>query len=117
VVHPDIWSCPEAANYLPGTDLTGYKVEAQDGGIGTVDKHSAEAGSCYVVVDTGPWSFGKQVLLPAGVISSVDTEREVVHVSRTKEEIKNAPEYVPDEHDRDGGRRMAFADYYLAFFR
>ncbi|MDT9685229.1 PRC-barrel domain containing protein [Streptomyces sp. TRM76323] len=116
-MHTDIWACPEAANYVPGTDLTGYKVEATDGTVGKVDKHSAEVGACYLVVDTGPWIFGKQVLLPAGIITSVDSEQRLVHVSRAKEEIKNAPEYVPDKHDHDGGHRMEFADYYLAFFR
>ena len=33
------------------------------------------SGSAYVVVGTGPWIFGKKVMLPAGVISRVDEER------------------------------------------
>ena len=45
-----------------------------------------------IVVDTGPWIFGKKVILPAGVIDRIDRGEECVYVSRTKEQIKNAPE-------------------------
>ena len=47
----------------------------------------------YVIVDTGPWIFGKKVMLPAGVIRQVDASEETVWVNRTKDQIKNAPEY------------------------
>ena len=50
-------------------------------------------GSSYLVVDTGPWIFGKKVMLPAGVIQTVDYENEKILVDRTKDEIKNAPEF------------------------
>jgi hypothetical protein len=73
-------------------DLTGYSVEALDGGVGKVDEATYDVGSSYVVVDTGPWIFGKQVLLPAGVLDRIDAESETVFVNRTKDEIKNAPE-------------------------
>jgi hypothetical protein len=73
-------------------DLTGYSVEALDGGIGKVDEATYEVGSSYLVVDTGPWIFGKKVLLPAGVIDRIDAESETVFVNRPKDEIKNAPE-------------------------
>ncbi|WP_228983933.1 PRC-barrel domain containing protein [Streptomyces sp. DH12] len=116
-MHADMWSCPDTTGYVTGTDLTGFTVEATDGSVGKVGKHSAEAGACYLVVDTGPWIFGREVLLPAGIVTAVDIEQRAVHVRCTKDEIKSAPEYVPDRHDRDGGQRMEFADYYLAFFR
>ena len=74
-------------------DLTGYGVEALDGSIGKVDEATYEVGSSYVVVDTGPWIFGKKVMLPAGVIQRVDESDEKVYVSRTKEQIKAAPEF------------------------
>ena len=54
------------------SDLTGFKVEALDGEIGSIDEESNDVGSSYLVVDTGPWIFGKKVLLPAGVIDRVD---------------------------------------------
>ena len=45
------------------------------------------------MVDTGPWIFGKKVMLPAGVITNADHANEKVFVNRTKDEIKNAPEF------------------------
>ena len=76
-----------------GVDLTGFEIEATDGGIGKIDEATYDVGSSYVVVDTGPWIFGKKVMLPAGVIQSVDSDDEKIFVNRTKDEIKNAPEF------------------------
>ena len=53
-------------------DFVGYDVEATDGGIGKIDEASNEAGSAYLVVDTGFWIFGKKRMIPAGVIDRVD---------------------------------------------
>src|SRR5262249_7617285 len=74
-------------------DVVGYKVEAVDGSIGKIDSASTETGSSSVVVDTGPWILGKKVMLPAGVIDRVDPDDERVYVNRTKDQIKNAPEF------------------------
>jgi hypothetical protein len=80
-------------------DITGYSIHAQDGDIGKVDKHNDEAGRSHLVVATGPWIFGKTVMLPAGVIDRVDHENHDVYVAVTKDQIKNAPEYDPGSHD------------------
>ena len=47
-------------------------------------------------VDTGPWIFGRKVILPAQTIERIDLEDRVVFVDRTKEEIENAPEFDPE---------------------
>jgi hypothetical protein len=74
-------------------DLSGFSVEALDGSIGKVDEATYDVGRSHIVVDTGPWIFGKKVLLPAGTVRGVDETEEIVFVNRTKEQIKNAPEY------------------------
>src|SRR5262245_26073273 len=84
--------------------LVGFKVEAVDGGIGKIDEASNDVGASYIVVDTGPWIFGKKVMLPAGVISRVDPDEEQVFVSRTKAQIKNAPEFDADTHSGESYR-------------
>jgi hypothetical protein len=94
-----------------GIDVVGYSVEAVDGGIGKVDEASYDVGSSYLVVDTGPWIFGKKVLLPAGVIDRVDPEDEVIHVNRTKDQIKDAPE-VDESSYRDDAYRTEVGSYY-----
>jgi hypothetical protein len=96
---------------MSNVDLTGFKVEARDGGIGKVDEATLEAGGSFVVVDTGPWIFGKKVLIPAGVIRDVDFDTETIFVDRTKDEIKNAPEF-DEESYRSEGYRTELSDYY-----
>ncbi len=76
-----------------GDDSVGYSVEASDGGIGKVDEASTVVGSSYIVVDTGPWIFGKKVMLPAGLIGRVDRETKTVYVNKYKGEIKDSPEF------------------------
>jgi hypothetical protein len=90
----EIWTYRGAVR--SGVDLSGYEVEAIDGSIGTVDEATNEVGASYLIVDTGPWIFGKSVLLPAGVIERIDTDQERVFAGLTRDEIKNAPEYDPD---------------------
>jgi hypothetical protein len=93
-------------------DLTGYSVEAIDGGIGKIDEATYEASKSYVVVDTGPWIFGKKVLLPAGVIDRVDPDSETVYVSRSKDEIKNAPEFDEVTYRDETYRTRVGGHYY-----
>jgi hypothetical protein len=105
----DIWTYREKT-WTTG-DLTGYSVEAIDGGIGKIDEASYQVGAGYIVVDTGPWIFGKKVMLPAGVIDRVDPDEKDVFVSRTKDEIKNAPEFDKDRY-RDDVYRGELGSYY-----
>ena len=106
----DMWTFREST--LDPTSLTGYSVEARDGGIGKIDEATGEAGRSQLIVDTGPWIFGKKVLLPAGVIERVDPDTETVYVSLTKDEIKNAPEFDPDRHRDDDEYRSRVGGYY-----
>jgi hypothetical protein len=92
-------------------DVVGFKVEALDGSIGRIDENTNEAGSAYIVVDTGPWIFGKKVMIPAGVIRQVDTDNETVHVNRTKDQIKNAPEF-DESLTTDEDYRTRLGTYY-----
>lgn len=96
---------------ISGLDLIGYSVEATDGSIGKIDDATNDVGGSYIVVDTGPWIFGKHVLLPAGVVDRVDQESETVHVTLTKEEIKNSPEW-DEERGVDDSYRAQVGDYY-----
>ncbi|MEU5910643.1 PRC-barrel domain-containing protein [Micromonospora sp. NPDC047527] len=101
----------------PGTevDLVGYHVQASDGRIGTIDEASDEADAGYLVVDTGPWIFGQKVLLPAGTVAQVDHQERVVHVDRTRQEIKDAPPFDSDAVDPEYRERVGnyYADRYV----
>jgi hypothetical protein len=92
-------------------DLVGYGVEALDGEIGKIDEASQEIGTRYLVVDTGPWIFGKKVMLPAGLVERVDVPNRRVYVGRTRDVIKKAPEFNQVRH-HDPRYREALAVYY-----
>jgi hypothetical protein len=102
-----------AIGYDPssGRDLTGFEVEAVDGSIGKIDETNNEVANSYLIVDTGPWIFGKKVMLPAGVVNRIDETEERVWVDRTKDQIKNAPEF--DEVGfTDGSYHDELGSYY-----
>jgi hypothetical protein len=114
-VETDIWTYRSGADLgadvTRAIDVTGFEVEALDGSIGKVDEATYEVGKSSIVVDTGPWIFGKKVLLPAGVIDRIDLENEKVFVHRTKDEIKSAPELDLDTY-RDTDYRDEVGSYY-----
>jgi hypothetical protein len=105
----DLWTYSAAV--VIQTDITGFSVEALDGKIGKVDEATNDVSGSYLVVDTGPWIFGKKVLLPAGVVRDVDFDTETVFVNRTKEQIKNAPE-LDESTYRDDSYRSQLGSYY-----
>ncbi|MBT2439120.1 PRC-barrel domain containing protein [Streptomyces sp. ISL-36] len=108
----DIWGYRETAGHVPGTRLIGYRVEATDGHIGKVDKHTEEVGRSYLVVDTGPWILGRHVMLPAGMVTRVDTEHETVHLACTKNEVKESPDFESGQHEEDGNAIKLIEHYY-----
>ena len=94
-----------------GVDLVGFEIEATDGGIGKIDEATYDTSRSYIVVDTGPWIFGKKVMLPAGVIKRVDLDTETVYVNRSKDEIKHAPEFDESRY-HDDAYRAEVGGYY-----
>jgi hypothetical protein len=112
----EVWTYREAVALQPAVDLTDFKVEATDGSIGKVDESTADAGKSHIVVDTGPWIFGRKVVLPAQTIERIDLENRIVHVDRTKDEIKNAPEFDP-ARGLDDAYRKDVGNYYGRYYR
>ncbi|MBD1888488.1 DUF2382 domain-containing protein [Coleofasciculus sp. FACHB-SPT9] len=80
-----------------GEDVKGFDVysDISDDKVGSVKNILVdESGRFrYLVVDTGFWVFGKQVLLPVGR-SRIDYDnRHVYAVGLTKEQVENLPEF------------------------
>ncbi|GAA2136421.1 hypothetical protein GCM10009760_15940 [Kitasatospora kazusensis] len=112
----EIWKFRSTSGHVSGGDLIGFQVEATDGHIGRIDKLSEEVGASYLVVDTGPWIFGRHVLLPAGTVVRVEQDDRKVYVDRTKDEIKNGPELDRGACDADTGYREQYGAYYGPFY-
>lgn len=113
-MHRDIWSYREMVP-LPDKGISGFAVDAIDGSIGYVDEASEKAGEGYIVVDTGPWIFGKRIAIPVGAIDNVDLIDERVYLEMTREQVKKAPEIKPDTHV-DEALRGELTDYYEPIF-
>jgi hypothetical protein len=105
----DIWVYPDPS--WSTMDLSGFRVEATDGEIGTVDEASTQIGTGDLVIHTGPWIFGRKVMLPVGVISGIDPDSRKVKVNLTKEQIRNAPEFH-EERQFDKAYRQELGSYY-----
>ena len=111
VVVTDIWTF-RTEPALTGAELVGFSIEATDGGIGKIDEGTEEMGRTHLIVDTGPWIFGKKVMLPAGVVDRVDLDTETVFVRCSKDQIKNAPEFEPEKSRDDEAYRDRLGGYY-----
>lgn len=109
---PDMWAYRPESGLAGERDLTGYKVEALDGSIGKIDEATHDVGASYIVVDTGPWIFGKKVVLPAGIIDRVDVDDEKVYVHRDKDQIKDSPKFGDEGATRDDAYRETLGGYY-----
>jgi hypothetical protein len=107
-----LWSYRDTT-WSQDRDLVGYSVEASDGSIGKIDEASNEAGGQWMVVDTGPWIFGKKRLIPAGCVTGVDHDSETVRVTMTKDQIKDAPDYEKSDWNDDS--RVRHTDYYRPY--
>jgi hypothetical protein len=93
-------------------NLKGLSVEARDGSIGKIDEATDEVGSSAIVVDTGPWIFGRKVVIPAGALERVDLNDEKVYLSMTKDEIKDSPEFDPKTGWQNDEYRGRLGTYY-----
>lgn len=76
-----------------GKHLSGYTIEAVDGEVGKVDKSTDEVGSSYLIADMHGMLIGRKVMLPAGVVSGIDHVNRRVLIDRTKDQVKNAPQF------------------------
>ena len=109
MVVPGLWTFPE---WRTDVDLAGFTVEACDGKVGVVDQATWEDEFVYLVVNTGPSIFGKQVIFPGGVVRRLDLDNETVFVGRTRDEILDAPAF--DESRADDAVYLAELGAYYA---
>jgi hypothetical protein len=110
----ELWSYRDAVR-AQGTDVVGFEVVATDGAIGKVDQATYDAEASYLVVDTGPWIFGKKRMLPAGVIERIDYDGRRVFVNLTKDQVRDAPDYEAARYQEEA-YRSELAAYYGPFW-
>jgi hypothetical protein len=100
---------------VPQLDLSDYHVEAVDGELGKVDPATFEVGGNVIIVDTGPLVFGRKLVLPVGTIERIDTDEKRIYVDRTKDDLKDSPEYDPSGY-AEQEYRIRLGEYYTPFY-
>jgi hypothetical protein len=80
--------------------VTGYELEAKDGDIGHIQGMLIDSETWairYLIVNTSNWWVGHLVLIAPHWIKEVSWTNSKIYVDMTKEEIKSAPLYDPDQ--------------------
>lgn len=105
--------------HLRSTDeVTGYTIKATDGTIGEVEDFMINDQTWridFLEVDTGNWIPGKMVLIAPTWIKKIDWKTSSVVVNATVEQVKNSPEYLPEQELSDH-YESRLHDYYDGFF-
>lgn len=111
-VTADLWQYRESMRFAAkGVDLSGFDVVGKDGAIGTVDRASNDVRTNYIIVDTGDWLDGRQVMLPAGTVTRIDTAARTVHLDATRDDVRAAPPFDP--HDKG---KASFQDALTGYY-
>ena len=94
--------------------MQGYKLHGKDGELGTVREFYFDDNHwtiLYLVVDTGTWLTGRQVLISPYAVTSVQHEARYISVELTKWQIEQSPSL---DSDKPVSRQFeeAYHDYY-----
>lgn len=100
--------------------LRGMTIRATDGDIGHVDQFFFDDERWiirYLVVDTGSWLPGRQVLISPIALGTVDAKAREVSVPLTREQVKNSPDIdtekpVSRQHEIDYYRYYGWPFYW-----
>jgi len=85
---------------IVGSVLKGYAIEASDGRIGTVKTFLFDDTTWkirWLVIDTGHWLTGRQVLVHPSAIGLPDHERRHLPVNLTKAQVEDSPDIQQDQ--------------------
>ncbi|MEW6519094.1 MAG: PRC-barrel domain-containing protein [Thermodesulfobacteriota bacterium] len=80
--------------YRPFADLKKFHIEARDGKIGRPadfyfdDRHWVVR---YLVVRTGSWLFGREVLITPAMLGGLDDRKKTLRVDLTREQVEKSP--------------------------
>ena len=81
--------------------VTGYHIQSVDGEIGHVNSFLVDDKSWAIhelVVETGHWYSGKEILIPTSKVKRISYEESKVFVSLTKEDIQKTAENEISQH-------------------
>ena len=94
--------------------LSGYKLHGLDGDIGKVEEFYFDDHHWtirYLVINTGNWITGRQVLLSPYALTAVNKEEQYININLTKMQIEDSPSL---DHDKPISRQFeeSYSKYY-----
>lgn len=95
-------------------ELSGFKIIALDGAIGEVEEFYFDDERWtlrYIIVNTGTWLAGKQVLISPFSVMRVDREERQLHVALTQSQVEQSPD-IDTRQPISRQMEMNYADYY-----
>src|ERR671931_174762 len=93
-------------------DIVGYDAEDLQGTIGEVEGATEGLVPSFISIDTVSSLPAKRVILPAAVIERIDQGARKVYVDRRHKEIRNAPQSLNYETEKDDGYLGELRRYY-----
>lgn len=78
--------------------IKGYRLRATDGEIGNVENFLVDRDGWnirYLIVGTGTWWFGKEVLLAPYAVAAIDWLNREILLNVTGEQVKSSPPWDP----------------------
>ena len=101
--------------------LKGYKIEATDGDIGKIDSFLFDGTTWvirYIVVDTGGWLMGKEVVLSPHVFEQPSRDNRVIPVRLTRQKVSDSPDIdtakpVSRRHELEIYKYWGWSPYWL----
>jgi hypothetical protein len=92
----EIWAYHDQR--IADLDLNGFEVESRDGVIGRVDRATKSMGGSYLVIDPGSsMPLGRRVVVPAGIVDTVDLDDRRLLVRAGRDEVLSAPEFDAEQ--------------------
>lgn len=95
--------------------LIGYTLGASDGEIGKVKEFYFDDKTWtirYLVVETGTWLLGREVLIAAEMLLKPNWEKSIFPVNLTKEQIRNSPD-IDTQKPVSRQEEIKLQDYYM----
>ena len=91
------------SNLRSFNEIRGYHIQAEDKEFGHLEDLFVDEENWairYLLIDTRNILPGKDVLIAPEWLQNISWNKEKIYVSKTKEEIKSAPEYKEEKSDR-----------------
>jgi hypothetical protein len=110
----ELWRFPAALEGEPAqAQIAGFATDATDGFVGTVGVARSDPAGAYLIVLGGPWNGGRTVMIPGALVNRIEPGARVVHLSCSRQQIREAPPYENDRY-QDAAYRAEVSAYYTS---